>query len=353
MPGAPLMPKAPLNAKGTPYGAGRGSGFKKMNNKFEAFKTVIEDNRNFVLTSHVHTDGDALGSLMALRQYLVKLNKKVDIFVPGAIPEKYQFLDADRFVNQLSPAQTGSAIAGADVIIIVDISALDRLAGYHEMILSGKAYKVCIDHHPINDALLDLCIVDEGKVATGEIIYAYLQFVGAEIDLEIARALYTAILSDSGGFRFHRTGSFTFRMAAHLVECGVDPVEIYSRLFEAGSQKQLKAWGKLLTRVNLDRELSWIVVDRQILKKYHLSIEEIDGLIDLMRKSNQASVFIVFVEKSEDEVLVGLRSKNGVNVGRFAATFGGGGHYHAAGFSAFKPLNQVVDETIRKLRKIS
>jgi len=138
-------------------------------------------------------------------------------------------------------------------------------------------------------------------------------------------------------------------MAADLVEKGVDPVSMYSRIFESGHHRQIKAWGALLDRVQSRGPLTWVEVPQDFLKDKKINLEELDGIIDIMRKDRQASVLAVFVEKEKNVVMVGLRSKNGVNVGSVAAEFGGGGHYHAAGFTVSRPLDEVVQDTILTL----
>ncbi|MGD9488094.1 MAG: bifunctional oligoribonuclease/PAP phosphatase NrnA [Calditrichaceae bacterium] len=318
-----------------------------MNRKFEELHKLILKNERFVLTSHVYTDGDALGSLLALNQYLKSLNKTVDVIVPGEIPPKYDFLNTENIINRLDDTHTKIAIKNADVIIILDVSALDRLNHLYEPVHASKAYKVCLDHHPVKQDWIDLLLVDLEKVATGEIIYEFFKFCNTEISMSIAEALYTSILSDSGGFRFHRTGVSTFKMAADLVSAGIDPTDIYNRVFESGNLRQLKAWGQLLSNIRSNGRVTWAVADKNLLGVHGITLEEVDGIIDLLRKNDQADVVIVFIEKEINEILVGLRSKNGINVAEIAGKFGGGGHYHAAGFTSREPLSDVINLTLK------
>jgi phosphoesterase RecJ-like protein len=322
-----------------------------MKKKFKRLTKIIEQNQNFVLSSHIHTDGDALGSLLALYYHLKDLGKDAHIFVPGTIPQKYKYLGVNKLINKKRHPQALKLIEQTDVIFILDISALDRLDVYYGPIIKSQALKVCIDHHPINGDKVDLCLADETRIATAEIIYEYFLQNKIAVTFSMAEALYTAILSDSGSFRFFGTSAFTLQMAANLVNQGVDPVKIYSNIFENASHRQLRAWGRILTELKSDGFFEWAAVSQQFLKENRLNFEEINGIIDIMRKDGKAQVFAVFVEKSEQEVMVGLRSRNGVDVGGIARSFGGGGHFHAAGFTSFLSLQETIEDTQRTIEK--
>jgi len=323
-----------------------------MKEKLNLLNKIIAENQRFVLLSHIYTDGDALGSLLSFYYYLKEQGKEVQIFVPGKIPEKYNYLHGKRFINRLPLPAARKAIRQAQVLLIMDISALDRLADYYDAVMDSTACKVCIDHHPIRETGLELCIVDSKRIATAEIIYLYFLQQQVKISLPMAEALYTAILSDSGSFRFKGTGAFTLEMAARMAALGVDPAQIYTRIYEKASHQQLRAWGQLLAEMQSDGFFVWAVVSRKFLDEHQLTLEEIDGLIDIMRKDGRAGVFAVFVEKTPREILVGLRSRNGVDVGLLARSFGGGGHLNAAGFTAEKSLQEVISETRIALKKM-
>jgi bifunctional oligoribonuclease and PAP phosphatase NrnA len=320
--------------------------------KFIELHRLINSCQRIVITSHIYTDGDALGCMVALHNYLTGIGKEVDVIIPGDIPPKYEYLKTGDIINRTSNHEKEFKISNAQLIIIVDVSALNRLNGLYTMIKDSRAKKVCIDHHPFESDWIDLDIIDKERVATGELIFQFFQINDIPVSPEMAKALYTAILSDSGSFRFQRTDSFTFKMAAALVEAGADPVELYGQIYENSSDKQLQAWGEILMNIQSKDKLSWLSVPKELFENYQISMEEIDGIIDVLRKVKQAQVVLVFVEKAEDEVIVGLRSKNGFDVGDFAKQFGGGGHHHAAGFQKNDKLEAVIDETIGEIEKI-
>lgn len=325
---------------------------KTIHHQFAQLNDLIHQHQHIVLTSHINADGDSIGSVLALYHYLQSLGKQAMVLIPGEIPPKYQFLDTGRIINRLNLAETFRAIDQAGLIIISDVSSLTRLDILYRPIKASKATKVCIDHHPFKARWIDLAIVDTQRVATGELIFQFFKYCGILLNQNIAQALYTAILSDSGSFRFQRTDAFTFQMAAELVKIGIEPAEMYGHIYENGNQSQLKAWGHILSNLQSKGPISWLVVDKRIMKNFNISLEDVEGIIDIIRKDREAMIVLVFVEKSDSEVLVGLRSKNGFDVGSLARRFGGGGHYNAAGFTAHSNLEDVVEETIEAINQI-
>ena len=318
-------------------------------NHTHTFKTILDNikrHQRFVLLSHIHTDGDALGSLIALHHALRNLGKETHILVPGDIPAKYSFLHTKQLVNRLDDEQAQKAIAAAEVVFILDISALHRLGKYHLWVKEAPAFKIIIDHHPVKQEWCDLALVDEQRIATAELIFDLFKAGNWTISQTIAEALYTGILSDSGSFRFFKTDHRTFRMASELAAAGVEPSLMYSRVFEVARIGQLRAWGALLSGLNQQGICTWLAISKSFMQKHKLELHEIDGLIDIMRREQTAQVFIVFVEKEQNEILVGLRSKGDFNVGFIARRFGGGGHFHASGYTSEKALQPTIKQTL-------
>ncbi len=322
--------------------------FKK---EFAQLKKLLDENQRFVLISHIYTDGDALGSLMSFYHLLKAMGKNVETVVPGKLPDRYAFLGIHSVINRLSKAQTRKAIAEAQVILILDISSLTRMDLWYEPVMESAAVKVCIDHHPDACEEVDLKIVDTQPVATCEIIARFFEAQNLTITPQIALALYTGIVSDSGGFRFEGTSPETLAVAARLAERGIDPAWVYRQIFEYSNRNQLRFWGKILSSLESDGVIDWAVVSQKTLKEFNVSVEELNGVIDIIRKDAQAKVFVMFVEKENRQVMVGLRSKDGFDVGQIARNFGGGGHFHAAGFTAEEPLDKVVEKTLTIIRQ--
>jgi phosphoesterase RecJ-like protein len=320
--------------------------------KLQAVHDLVRQKQSFAIISHIHSDGDALGSCFALSLHLKRLNKEVRVLIPGKIPTKYAFLDVTANLDRIDDKQAEQYIARCDIIFILDISAPDRMDIYQNAVLGSSAQKVWIDHHPLRCPQDGICLVDTQRIATAEILYRYFKQFQIAIDQEMAVALYTAIVSDSGGFRFQGVSSFTFSMAAELTALGVDPSVIYRRLFETSYHHQIRAWGEILQGMRQQENISYAIVTRELMQRYQIGPDELDGLIDFMRKDGGSEVFMVFVEKEAQQTQVGLRSRNGYNVGRIAENLGGGGHFHAAGFTIAAGVNAAVQRTISEVNAV-
>ena len=323
----------------------------ELNNHFKKIQELIESHDTFLLISHIHTDGDALGSILALYHYLIRLGKTVEAVVPGKIPAQYAFLPGIQTVNRLSDRETLRHIRQAEVTFILDISALERMERWYEPVMQSEAVKICIDHHPGSCLNVDLALIDDRRIATAEIIYEFFESVGAKLNREIALCLYTGILSDSGSFRFEGTDTFTLSMAAELTKFDIDPAWVYRQVFERSSKAQLRFWGHVLSNLQWEDHIDWAVVTKQTMDRFGVTIEDMNGLVDIIRRDASANVFVMFVENSNKEIMVGLRSKDGFNVGEIARMFGGGGHFHAAGFSSFQPMETVVEQTLKAIKE--
>ena len=319
---------------------------------FQKLKQIIDEHQSFVLISHIHTDGDALGAVMAFYHYLTSRNKHVRAIIPGSLPGRYGFLQIEQSINLYSKKQLQQDIAQTEVILILDISALERMDEWYKPVANSKAKKICIDHHPDMCEGVDLKIIDVQRIATCEIIYEFFVSQQIEISEQMALALYTGILSDSGGFRFEGTNQRTLKIAADLARKNIDPAWVYRQVYEYSNKNQLRFWGHVLAGLQSDGIIDWAVVPKETLQKFNVTLEELNGLIDIIRRDATAQIFAMFVEKEDGQVMVGLRSKNGFDVGKLARSFGGGGHFHAAGFSSDLALEKVVLKTLDKIKAV-
>ncbi len=318
---------------------------------FSRLQNVVRKYQKFLLISHIYTDGDALGSMIALKHYLSRSGKTVQAVVPGDIPEQYEFLDVRKHINCLDEIQTLDFIEHAEVVFILDISALQRMDRWYEPVMQSPAIKICIDHHPEGCSGVDWQLINEERIATAEIIYEFFRATNVTLNKEMALALYTGILSDSGSFRFEGTSSFTLRMAADLTGYGIDPARVYRQVYENSTKAQLRFWGNVLCDLRSEGKIDWAVVTKDMLKQFGVRVQDMNGLVDIIRRDATADVFVMFVENEDGEIMVGLRSKDEFDVGEIARSFGGGGHFHAAGFSSKKSMDRVVRETLTAIKE--
>jgi phosphoesterase RecJ-like protein len=301
--------------------------------EFLSFRDLLEKNQKFVLTTHINPDGDGLGSECALAAYVRRKGKQAVILNHSATPPNYAFLDHRREILQFDPKVHASLLADADVIIVLDTNHPDRLVSMKPFVLQSKATKVCIDHHLDAAEFADLYIIDEPSTATGEIVYRLLTYLDTgSIDKEIAVALYTAIMTDTGSFRYPKTGPEVHRSIAHLIEQGADPVEIYEQVFEQGSVNRLNLLGHALATMELVHggKVAYLVITQKMLAETRTTEVDTDAFVPYSLSVYGVQIGMMFTELS-DGVKVNFRSKGDIWINRLAKEFGGNGHKNAAG----------------------
>lgn len=221
-------------------------------------------------------------------------------------------------------------------------------------VLQSKAIKIIIDHHLEAQDFADYYLIDVDAPASGEIVYKLIKsFDGFEIDKKIATGIYTAIMTDTGSFRFPRTDSETHRIVADLLDAGADPVEIYDKVYEQSSLGRIKLLGKCLSELETryDGRLGYIVVTQDMLKNYGVEEWETDGFVQSILKIAGVRVAI-FILELKDGIKLSFRSKGEIPINELAKEFGGNGHKNAAGARLYNiTLDEVINQVIQKAEK--
>ncbi|MEA2499306.1 MAG: bifunctional oligoribonuclease and phosphatase NrnA [Actinomycetota bacterium] len=296
-----------------------------------------------VLACHVNPDGDAVGSLLAASLGLRKLGKKTFPTWPG--------MNADLLPGYEFLPGTDSLVPPADVpkevgtFLALDCGGGDRLGELQEVMKTADVV-INIDHHPGNDNFGELNVVVEDASSTAELVAYLLKDLEVEIDQAIATCLYTGIFTDTGSFQYVNSSPETLRLAADLLEAGVDKTAIAQAVLENAPFGFLKLVARVLGRAQLFESARFVysVVTHEDLKVTGVKSEETDQLIDLLRSTRDADVAALFKEQGNGEYRASLRSKGPVSVGTIARERGGGGHELAAGFTTTD-----VDQTVREI----
>lgn len=304
-----------------------------LQQEFETFRRIVETGKRFVLTTHINPDGDGLGCEVALGKFLSERGKTVALINHSATPYYYQFLDPQKEIQQFSPEKHAAFLKQADGIIVLDTNNPDRLASMKPFVLDSNATKVCIDHHLDKAEFADLYILDEPSAATGAIVYRLLQFLGVhQFHPEVATALYTAIMTDTGSFRFPKTDPAIHRQVAHLIECGADPVSIYQNVYEQGSAGRLQLLGKVLStlRTEANGKIACLVATQEMFRETETSEVDADNMINYTLSIKGVQIGLMLTE-IDGAVKIGFRSKGDIGIHKLAQEFGGNGHKNAAG----------------------
>ena len=315
--------------------------------QFETFKTIIDSHERFILTSHVNPDGDGLGSEVALAHYLESRGKQVSILNCSATPENYLFLHQLHPILQFDPSHHKDIIENAEVIILLDANHPDRLAAMTPFIMKSHAVKVCIDHHPEPGEFADLYLLDEQSSATGEIIYSFISIIGGTIDRVTATALYTAIMTDTGSFRYQNTDSEVHTIVTHLLQAGADPVAIYEQVYERTSAKRMRLLGMALANMQTmyNGKVAYITLTREMFEATGTTEEDTDAFVPYTLTIDGVQIGLMFSE-IDNIIKVNFRSKGNIAMNELAKEFGGNGHKNAAG--ARIPHGRL-DDVVRKV----
>jgi bifunctional oligoribonuclease and PAP phosphatase NrnA len=314
-----------------------------MNQGFAAIGDVLKSARTFAVLTHVRPDGDAIGSQLGMVLALQKLGKTVVAWNEDGLPESFAFLTGSELITK-PPDQPMEF----DVVLALDTAAKNRLGTGINAVRTYKTL-VNIDHHASNPGYGDLNYIDAQAPATGQIIYELLQDQKLPFFPEIADALFVAISTDTGSFRYQNTTAQTFEIAGKLVEAGVDLATISQRVYESYPKRRILLLGQLLNEATFhanDRVATFSLTEAT---KARLAIDpaDIDGLIDVIRTIDTVVVAIFFEELEDQRVRISVRSKNPkIDANKICSTWGGGGHQLAAGARIRGTLEEVRTKVI-------
>jgi phosphoesterase RecJ-like protein len=282
---------------------------------------ILEKANKIALTTHINSDGDALGSLLGLGTALERLGKEVFFLIDDALPVQYRFLPG---IEKIKKPDEFSLIT-ADLLVILDASDFERIGKAADFV--NASFTLNIDHHVSNSGLSDFRLLDISAAATCEIIFCLLTEMGVAIDRQIATVLYTGVVSDCGFFRYANTTAKTLRVAAQLLDAGVIPNEI-ADFIETKTLENLNLLPKILDtlRFFLGGKIAAIIIPASL---YHNNIDS-DAFIKYPRYVSGVEVALLFKEISENITRVSMRSK-ALDVSKVALEFGGGGHIRASG----------------------
>jgi len=246
------------------------------------------------------------------------------------------------------------ALKEAEVLVVLDISDVKRLGVLAEAVRRLTIPKLVIDHHlPSDDPPSKLMLADTTACATGELIYDFATCIGLKITPDIARALYVALLTDTGGFRFSNTTARCLSIAGQLIASGVEPEEMYARLYASMPVGRLHLLRDALATLEVDPEygISWISVAAGAAEQYGLRSEDLEGIAEHPRSVGGTRVAVFFRDLGHDKVKVSFRSTGDVDVNKFAKQFGGGGHARAAGALIEGDLEVVRKKVVAAARE--
>lgn len=319
-------------------------------------KACISRHNNFVITCHVSPDGDAIGSSTGMMHVLRALGKNAQVVVPDVIRESLRFLpgvdDAIEYPKQTEEAQ--KAVDNADCIICLDFNTLSRIGAFGPVVKTAKAEKVMIDHHLNPENFCDLIISYSDMSSACELAYRSLLEIGLadKISSAAAECFYTGLMTDTGNFAYASSDPNTFRVAAELLEKGVDKDKVYQLAMNTSSFKRLRLMGHILQNnitVYPESNGALMTVSQADFERYGCNSDDASGLANIPLQIPEVVWTIFLIEGDNGKVYVSARSRGDFPVNDICTKyFNGGGHANAAGGS----VDGTIQDAIKVFNKV-
>lgn len=301
----------------------------------------IKQAENIIITAHISEDADAVGSVFALGTALCGMGKNAVVLLGEKPEDKLEFLKYDYklFTEDFSAKQ--------DLLVCLDTATRERLG--ERAVLLEKSESVLLDHHYTNTRFADYNYVDGDASSTGEIVFRLLKKMDIPITKEIAEPLYTAISGDTGSFQYSCTAPETMRVAAELMETGIDHAKISRNLYDTVSPELIKLKGYVMANLKscFGGKLNMATLTQAEFESFGVSEKNSGDIVNIARMAKGTEV-AVSVRETPEKIKISFRSNGKVNVSEIAAHFGGGGHKMAAGASVTdRPFDAVTEEIVK------
>jgi phosphoesterase RecJ-like protein len=336
-----------------------------MSDAYQKTIEILSGCKRVLVTTHVRPDGDALGTCAALVLGMRKVGIDAQALLLSHLPTKYSFVFADSDVpfyeiGQEPPSPNGrrppaDLLEGFDALLIADTGTWSQLPGLKEFLAGWTKPKLVLDHHLTQEDWADHKLVVTDAAAAAEIAAELLAAWEIPLDKAIATPLYVAITSDTGWFQFSNTRPYTLRLAATLMEAGVDTDALYKRLYQSERPQRLALQTRALDSLQLDcgGQLAVMRLSQDDFAKAGAAVTDTEAAVNLPLQIATVQTSMLFTHAPEGgPIRVSLRSKGGMDVAHFAQQFGGGGHARAAGLKVEGQLDDVVERVVAAARTV-
>ncbi|WP_411349748.1 DHH family phosphoesterase [Paenibacillus sp. WLX2291] len=313
-------------------------------------KAFVEEHDNFLVVSHVQPDGDAVSSTVVVGWLLSCLGKQFTLVNEGPIPKRMQYLTlSGDIINLLEDGGKREY----QHIICVDCADFKRV-GLVKDWMAESASMLNIDHHPTNDRYGTVNVVKDDAAATAEVLFDWINLFDVEWTKEAAEAIYTGLLTDTGGFRYSSTSPKVMEIASRLLELGVKGPDLAETLLEEVTLPQVKVLGLALSTLELEEDgrIAHVYVTPEHMIQAGAENEDLEGIVNYPRNIQGVEVGIFFKVIDDYAVKASLRSAGRIDVAAVAQHFGGGGHIKAAGCRMEGSLEQVKQQVVSYIKEL-
>ncbi len=308
---------------------------------------LVEQNDEILIFGHKDADGDTLGCSLAFAEALKSRGKTVWVVIPPPLPVMYEWLPGFEQIVERPPP-------GADprLVLFFDAGNMER-SGNAVKLIASQATIVNVDHHPSNSLFGDINVIEPEASAVGQMVMRMLDLFGYDLTPTIATNLYTALLTDTGGFRHENTTPKALEDAARLARLGADPGYIATMVYKSRPLTTLKlsALAIATMQVDMDGRLAWAKVTRYMLHEAGAVMAESEGIIDTLNSIAGLDTAIMFKEINDRLTKISVRSRGAVDAAALCAEFGGGGHLRAAGAEIQLPLDEAIRAVLKAAKE--
>ncbi len=318
--------------------------------KIKEIKTLLSSPKKIVIVTHKNPDGDAMGSCLAMWNYLQNTGHICRVITSDEYPNFLHWLPGNRHVKILEKHHVESDIKECDIIFCLDFNHLNRTGGLQSSISNSKAIKIMIDHHEEPDNFAEYTYSNPNICATAQMVYHFIEKMGdaEKIDKNIATCIYTGIMTDTGSFKFNKTTSTTHKIVSNLIEKGAKNNLIHRLVYDQNSLNRLKLLGVTINHINIIDKLpvGYTYLSWNDLKEYRFKKGDTEGFVNYILSIKDISFAAIFIEDKENNIIkISLRSKGNIFVNHFAQKhFQGGGHLNAAGGKSEKNLKDTIND---------
>lgn len=293
----------------------------------------IARHHKFLLTTHINPDGDAIGSEVTFARLLRALGKSVRVLNDSPTPHAFGWLGAEGPVEVYTEELAETRFAEADALIVLDTGNKQRIGRLANHLDRHAIAIAVVDHHVTHDGFGSVNVIEPACAAAAVLVYELMLEAGVAIDALAAEALFVGLATDTGHFRYSNTDARALRMAADLVELGVDAADVTARIHQTAPAGRLRFFGEALSALEMrhDGQLVVLEVGPEQFAKHGLIGADTEGLVDMPRAIEGVEAVALFSEVEAGKVKVSLRSTGRVNIDGVVSRLGGGGHPHAAG----------------------
>jgi bifunctional oligoribonuclease and PAP phosphatase NrnA len=313
-------------------------------NDLDAAAELVRNARSVYILAHIEPDGDAVGSLLGLGWALKALGKETTLACSDPIPSSLHFLPGSSLVTQ-------KKAVNPELVVALDASEPARLGKLFDFTCLGNAPVLVIDHHITNVSFGNVNLVDPTASSAAELVLDLIDRLHVTVNSDIATCLLTGILADTQSFSTSNTTTRSLQAASRLMDAGAPLAEVSRYIFDSKPLAALKVMGRALTDLRIDGRIVWTQVTQAILNECGANAGNSGGIVNVLAKTRDADIAVVFREQPEGRIEVGIRSIPSLDIAGVAVSLGGGGHPQAAGCVLPGPLSEAQARVLTALKR--